>query len=74
MVRPTIQELTMSKIKDRCVTCGKKTPYDIKDNLEKRIGYVKGAGQFCFICYDEIYVKKTKPKISYVNIGRRKND
>ena len=58
-------------MKDRCVTCGKKTPYDIEGHIDPRNGYIEGAGQFCSICYDEIYVKKTKPKISFVKIGRR---
>ena len=60
-------------MKEKCVTCGKKTRYHIKDHIDKRIGYVKGAGQFCSKCYDVIYVKKTKPKISYVKIGNRGN-
>ena len=58
-------------MKDRCVTCGKKTPYDIEDHIDTRNGYIEGAGQFCSICFDEIYVKKTKPKISFVKIGKR---
>ena len=58
-------------MKDECVTCGKKTPYDIEDDIDTRSEYVEGAGQFCSICFDEIYVKKTKPKISFVKIGKR---
>tara|TARA_Y100000114_G_scaffold156441_1_gene183653 strand:+ start:1781 stop:1972 length:192 start_codon:yes stop_codon:yes gene_type:complete len=58
-------------MKDKCVTCGKKTAYNIDDHINTRTAYIKGAGQFCKICYDEIYVKKTKPKISYVKIGKR---
>ena len=50
-------------MKEKCVTCGKKTRYHIEDHIETRIGYIKGAGQFCSKCYDVIYVKKTKPKI-----------
>ena len=60
-------------MKEKCVTCGKKTRYHIEDHIETRIGYIKGAGQFCSKCYDVIYVKKTKPKISYVKIGNRGN-
>ena len=58
-------------MKDECVTCGKKTPYDIEDDIDTRSEYVEGAGQFCSICYDEIYVKKTKPKIRtvYFNVS-----
>ena len=58
-------------MKDECVTCGKKTPYDVEDDINTRSEYVEGAGQFCSICFDEIYVKKTKPKISFVKIGKR---
>ena len=60
-------------MKDKCVTCGKETPYHIEDHIDMRIAYIEGAGQLCFDCYDEIYVKKTKPKISYVKIGKRGN-
>ena len=58
-------------MKDNCVTCNKETHYRIDDHIDMRIGYVEGAGQLCFDCYDEIYVKKTKPKISFVEIGKR---
>ena len=58
-------------MKDNCVTCGKKTLYHIEDHIDTRMGYIEGAGQLCLDCYDEIYVKKTKPKISFVKIGKR---
>ena len=60
-----------TSMKDSCVTCDKETPYRIDDHIDMRIGYVEGAGQLCFDCYDEVYVKKTKPKISFVKIGKR---
>ena len=56
---------------DNCVTCDKETSYDAKDHMDERMGYVKGVGQLCLDCYDEIYVKKTKPAISFVKIGKR---
>ena len=56
---------------DNCVTCDKETSYDVKDHTNERMGYVKGVGQLCLDCYDEIYVKKTKPAISFVKIGKR---
>ncbi len=34
--------------KDRCIKCGKLSPYKITDPIENRIGYVEGAGQSCF--------------------------
>ena len=58
-------------MKDNCVACDKETLYLIDDPIDMRIGYIEGAGQLCFDCYDEIYVKKTKPKISFVKIGKR---
>ena len=56
---------------DNCVTCNKETSYDVKDNINERMGYVKGVGQLCSECYNEIYIKKTKPAISFVKIGKR---
>ena len=46
-------------MKDNCVTCDKETPYNIDDHIDMRIGYIEGAGQLCFDCYEEVYVKKT---------------
>jgi len=34
--------------KDKCVICGKKSPYLRSTNIYERIGYVEGAGQGCF--------------------------
>ena len=58
-------------MKDKCVTCGEETLYDREDHIDTRLGYVEGSGQLCLDCYDEIYIKKEKPKISFVKIGRR---
>lgn len=58
-------------MKDKCVTCGKETLYDREDHIDTRLGYVEGSGQLCLDCYDEIYIKQEKPKISFVKIGRR---
>ena len=33
---------------DKCVICGKDTPYRFNDHIDRRIGYVEGAGQGCF--------------------------
>lgn len=33
---------------DRCVICGKISPYKISQHIDTRIGYVEGAGQGCF--------------------------
>ncbi len=33
---------------DKCVLCGKDTPYRFNDHIDTRIGYVEGAGQGCY--------------------------
>lgn len=33
---------------DRCVICGKFTPYLTTTNINFRVGYVEGAGQGCY--------------------------
>ena len=33
---------------DKCVVCGKLSPYKTTTNIDLRIGYVEGAGQGCF--------------------------
>lgn len=35
-------------IKDRCVICGKESPYLRSTDISERIGYVEGGGQACF--------------------------
>jgi hypothetical protein len=33
---------------DQCVMCGKISPYSKSEHIDKRVGYVEGAGQGCF--------------------------
>lgn len=33
---------------DKCVVCGKVSPYKTITNIDMRVGYVEGAGQGCF--------------------------
>lgn len=33
---------------DKCVVCGKVSPYESSTNINFRVGYVEGAGQGCF--------------------------
>ena len=33
---------------DKCVVCGKKSPYTVDTDIYSRIGYVEGGGQGCF--------------------------
>ena len=46
--------------KDKCVTCGVDSIYDIDEHIKFRIGYIKGVGQLCLDCLHEIYFKKNK--------------
>lgn len=34
--------------KDKCVMCGKETPYFVTTHIDLRIGYIEGGGQGCF--------------------------
>ena len=33
---------------DKCVVCGKVSPYKTMTHIDRRIGYIEGAGQGCF--------------------------
>lgn len=35
-------------LKDKCVICGKESPYNKNTHIDLRIGYVEGGGQGCF--------------------------
>ena len=48
---------TVSDI-DLCVLCGVETEYKKDTPVEKRYGYIKGAGQLCRKCFHEIYVQR----------------
>jgi hypothetical protein len=37
--------------KDLCVICGRETPYEFDVHIDKRYGYIEGAGQLCNFCY-----------------------
>lgn len=41
-----------------CVLCGKETNVPISTHIDERSNYIKGAGQLCPQCYEEIYDKK----------------
>ena len=47
-------------MKDKCISCNKKTLYDKTDHVDTRMCYVEGAGQLCLDCYEEIYMKSKK--------------
>ena len=37
--------------KDKCILCGKDSPYEMDVNIDYRHGYIEGAGQLCTNCY-----------------------
>ena len=39
---------------DLCVKCGEKTMYKKNVHIDRRMGYVKGAGQLCTSCDKEV--------------------
>jgi hypothetical protein len=39
--------------KEKCVICGKETPYDFETHIDMRIGYIEGVGQCCINCMEE---------------------
>lgn len=34
---------------DKCVICGRQSPYTIDTHIDYRVGYIEGAGQGCFL-------------------------
>jgi hypothetical protein len=60
-------------IYDRCVLCGKRSPYTLYDSIYTRIGYIEGGGQGCFMsglsglsCEGDIKVSARKSKIKKI--------
>lgn len=53
---------TVSDI-DLCVFCGAETEYKKDTPIEKRYGYIKGAGQLCRKCYLELYGQQQSPDL-----------
>ena len=47
-------------MKDKCVTCGVDSLYDIDEHIKLRIGYIQGSGQLCLDCFENLYYKKIK--------------
>jgi hypothetical protein len=43
--------------KEKCVMCGRETPYTKNTHIDLREYYIEGAGQLCEKCYKEIYLK-----------------
>lgn len=43
--------------KEKCVSCGKETPYTFVTSIDLRLYYIEGGGQLCEECYKKIYGK-----------------
>ena len=52
-------------MKELCVTCNKETTYYREDHIDQRIGYIRGSGQLCLDCYDEIYIQPERKENEY---------
>lgn len=48
MIREKYFDIKTRLSNDICVECGKITPYLYTDHIDRRIGYIEGAGQACF--------------------------
>jgi len=48
-------ELVKTEEKEKCVSCGKETPYTKYTPIDIRFNYVEGGGQLCEHCFNEIY-------------------
>lgn len=38
--------------KDKCILCGKDSPYEFNVDINFRHGYIEGAGQLCEECWE----------------------
>lgn len=41
-------------MKEKCVLCGKETQYETTQDINRRFGYVEGAGQLCKECGSKV--------------------
>ena len=42
---------------EKCILCGVETNIEKNKNVEKRYGYLEGAGQMCSKCFLDYYKK-----------------
>jgi hypothetical protein len=38
-------------MKDKCVSCGAETAYEVSTHIDMRNAYIEGLGQLCSKCY-----------------------
>lgn len=48
MIREKYFDIKERLTHDACVECGRLSPYLYSDHIDRRIGYIEGAGQGCF--------------------------
>jgi len=41
--------------KEKCIRCGKPTPYDINTPITVRRYFIEGSGQLCEACFHILY-------------------
>ena len=39
--------------KEKCISCGAQTNYNLDTHIDLRVGYEEGVGQYCLSCYRE---------------------
>lgn len=49
MIKTQAKKVEMQK--ERCVCCGKVTPYYFETDIKDRLYYVEGCGQLCKKCF-----------------------
>lgn len=64
----------MNSEKEKCVTCGVHTKYNISDHIDVRYGYVEGVGQLCHSCYGGTGTPKWYMNVDYSLILNTPND
>ncbi len=53
-IKPEEKKKSTSGESEKCVLCGKKTKIKSSQNIENRDYYVKGIGQLCKECYQDL--------------------
>lgn len=57
-------------MKEKCIRCGKLTPYDISYPVILRCYYIEGSGQLCEECWRDLYVREL-PALSRISANSR---
>ena len=60
MKKEEIEKKSNSTEQELCVVCWNETEYKKDTPIEERVHYVKGVGQLCHKCWQEIFGKNYK--------------